>query len=427
MSNALRENRWSAIARERNFLLFWAGQQCSFMGDGAYKVALAWLVYRTTGSSAAMGLILALNSIPLIVGTSAGGLVADRFPRKFVIVAADGIAALTVLLLGAAEANGLGSLPVIAAVAFILGLAQALRSPSSYAIVPDLVPAQQLPQANSLFTVGGSLAGMIGPALGGILVAGGGITTAFIADGASFAVAVLATLVIKPTSTARHDTVTSGKIGAGLRYVCRRRWLLAIMVVSALVNFAALSPYAVLIPRQVMLAHQGAAMLGLVYTVQGAAAVVSAIVIGSVWRQRASLWTMWLLAAGIGLGTLITGLATWPLPLLLGAAVIGIGIGFSVLENTAIQHYVAREVMGRVYAVNTAVSYGPAPIGYLLAGIGGSALGIGSFLILGGATTMATVMMVGLWARGVPSADHPADANGPVETHSQDDHSRRPR
>src|SRR3984957_19362524 len=104
MSPAGPGNRWSEIAHERNFLLFWAGQQCSLVGDGAYKVALAWLVYRTTGSSAAMGLILALNSIPLILGTSVGGLVADRFPRKLVIVAADGIAGVTVLLLAAAQA-----------------------------------------------------------------------------------------------------------------------------------------------------------------------------------------------------------------------------------------------------------------------------------------------------------------------------------
>jgi predicted MFS family arabinose efflux permease len=400
--------RWSEIAHERNFLLFWAGQQCSSVGDGAYKVALAWLVYRTTGSSAAMGLILALNSIPLILGTSVGGLVADRFPRKLVIVAADGIAGVTVLLLAAAQANGLAPLPVIAAVAFVLGLAQALRSPSSYAIVPDLVPAPRLPQANSLFTVGGSLAGMIGPALGGILVAGGGITAAFTADGASFAVAVVATLATGTPGAVRHDTAATGRITAGLRYVCHRRWLMAIMLVSALVNFAALSPYAVLIPRQVMLARQGAALLGLVYAVQGGAAVVSATVIGSLWRQRSSLWTMWLLAAGIGLGTAISGLATSPLLLLLGSSVIGIGIGFAVLENTALQQHVPPEVMGRVYAVNTAVSYGPTPIGYLLAGIGGSALGIGSLLVLGGVATMTTVMATGLWAGGVPSDEQPA-------------------
>jgi len=96
-----------------------------------YKVALAWAVYRATQSSAAMGVILALNSIPLIVGTPVGGLLADRLPRKFVIVGADGTAAVTVLLLAAAEAHRAASLPVLAAVAFILGFAQALRSPSS--------------------------------------------------------------------------------------------------------------------------------------------------------------------------------------------------------------------------------------------------------------------------------------------------------
>lgn len=196
-----------------------------------------------------------------------------------------------------------------------------------------------------------------------------------------------------------------------MRYVGRRRWLLAIMVVSAVVNFAALSPFAVLIPRQVMLAHHGAVLLGLVYTVQGATAVVSATVIGSVWRQRASLWAMWVLAAVIGVGAAITGLAARPLPLLLGSAVIGVGIGFSVLENTVLQQYVASEVMGRVYAVNTAVSYGLTPIGYLLGGLGGSALGVGPFLILGGAITAAVITTVGLWSGTGPAAGHPAGAD----------------
>lgn len=397
-------NRWPAIARDRHFLLFWAGQQCSLVGDGAYRVALAWLVYRTTRSSADMGLILSLNSLPLVLGLSAAGLAADRFPRKLVIMCADGTAAATVLLLGAAVAYGRTSLLLIACAAAVLGLAQALHAPSSRAIVPDLVPAARLAQANSLFTVGGSLAAMIGPVTGGIVVAVGGVPAALVADGASFAVAVLATLAISPTeSVARQGAATSGKIGAGFRYVRRRRWLLAIMAVSALVNLAALAPFAVLIPRQVILAHRGAPLLGLVFTVQGAVAVVSATIIGRAWRQRSPLRPMWLLAATIGLGTLITGLAAQPLPLLLGGGLVGAGLGFSVMEHTLLQRYVAPEVLGRVYAVNVAVSYAPGAIGYLLAGLGGSAIGVGPILLIGGTATMAMILVVSLWAteRGV--------------------------
>lgn len=400
----LHQNSWLAITRERSFLLFWAGQQCSLVGDGAYRVALAWLVYRATKSSADMGLILALNSLPLVLGVSVGGLAADRFPRKLVIMCADGISAAAVLLLGTAVAYGRASLPLMASTAAILGLAQAFHNPSSYAIVPDLVPAKRLPQANGLFSAGGSLASMIGPVLGGILVADGGVPSALIADGASFAIAVLATLATKPAKSASRQALTSGKIGDSLRYVRQRRWLLAIMAVSALVNFAALAPFVVLVPRQVMLSHHGAALLGLVFAVQGGAAVISAGVIGSVWRQGWSLRLMWLLAAIIGLGTGIAGFAARPSPLLLGSGLIGVGLGFSVLENTALQQHVAPEMMGRVYAVNIAVSYGPNSFGYLLAGTGGSIIGIGSILVLGGATTVALVFVVGLWAREMPSA-----------------------
>jgi predicted MFS family arabinose efflux permease len=399
---------WRAIAGERHFLVFWGGQQCSQVGNGAYQVALAWLVYRTTRSTAAMGLVLGLNSLPQVVGLSAAGLVADRFSRKHVIMCADGTAAVTVLLLGAAAAYGRTSLLLIASGSAVLGLAQALYAPFSRAIVPDLVPSQRLAQANSLFSVGGSLAGMIGPAVGGILVANGGIPSALVADGASFGLAVLTTLTIRPRESVTHrGAPTFGDIGAGFRYIYRRRWLLAIVAVSALVNFAALAPFAVLIPRQVILSRRGASLLGLVFAVEGGAAVVSAIVIGSLRRQRSPLRAMWLLAATIGVGTGITGLAAQPLPLLLGAGLVGVGLGFSVIENTAIQRHVAPEVLGRVYAVNVAASYAPVPLGYLLADIGAGAIGAGPILFLGGVATLAVVLTVSLWAPAVPATDRP--------------------
>jgi MFS family permease len=399
--------RHRAAAIGRDFVLFWAGQQCSLVGDGVYQVALAWLVFRTTGSTAALGLVLALNSLPRVIGLSVTGLVADRFPRKIVIMCADGTAALTILVLAAA-ASGRAPLPLIAGASALLGLAQALHAPASRAIVPDLVPSRRLAQANSMFTGGGSLAQVIGPAIGGVLVAGGGSTAAFIADGGSFLIAVLATGIIRPATFApAPKAMMSGQLSAGFRYVRRRRWLLAIMAVSALVNFAAIAPFAVLIPRQVALAHRGAALLGLVYAVEGGTAVVSAIAIGKTWRQRTPLRMMWLLAAMIGLGAGIAGLAAQPPVLLLGAGLIGTGLGFSVIENTLLQLYVAPEMLGRVYGVNVAVSYAPGPLGYLLAGLGGNAIGAGPVLLAGGAVSVAAILAISVWAVDVPVAGHP--------------------
>lgn len=113
---------------------------------------------------------------------------------------------------------------------------------------------------------------------------------------------------------------------------------------------------------------------------------------------------MWLLAATIGLCTGITGLAAQPLPLLLGAGLIGAGLGFSVIENTVLRRYVAPDVLGRVYAVNVAVSYAPGPFGYLLAGADGSVIGVGPILMLGGAATLAMILTVSRWATDVPAA-----------------------
>jgi DHA3 family tetracycline resistance protein-like MFS transporter len=380
-----------------DFLLLWSGQTVSKIGNGAYKVALAWSVYRIAGSTADMGLVLALNLVPELGLVLFGGAVADRFPRRAVVIAADGAAGLVTLGLAvAAAASGL-TVPMLMAAAFLLGVTSAFYGPAYAAMKGDLVGAAGARTANAWIGVSGNLARVAGPAVAGIAFAFGGAGVVFGFDAATFALAVGATLLIRtraPRPAVAQEASFRREVAEGVAYTAKTGWLMLLLAVSLIANFACLAPYAVLLPALVEGHGDGVSLLGLLNAAEIAAAIVGAIVIGRLGSRLPAGVAMLVLAALLGTGTLTLGLSSGrPAALVAGVLLIGAGLSFDVIEQTLMQALVPRRLLSRVYAVNTAVSYSLLPAGYALAGFTARQTGSATVLAAGGAVLAATCLL----------------------------------
>lgn len=389
---ASRRLRPVGVLAERDFLLFWSGQSVSKIGNGMYQVGLAWSVYQLTGSTVAMGTVLAANEIPELVLLLLGGSFADRLSRRAVILSADSAACLVTAGLAVLAFTHSMSVSALAAGAFMLGLVTAFYGPAYSAMNKDLLRARDFRAANALLSMSGNGARVLGPAVAGLVYAFGGAGLVFAVDAVTFAIAITAMIFTRRASEAPRGAARSlrSEICTGLRYTAKTRWLRLILAVSLVVNFACLAPLFVLLPALIRSHHDGVGMLGILTTTQVLASIAGAAVIGKFLAKCRAGGCLLLLASAIGTGTVVLGLcARVPGALFLGVAFIGLGMSCDVIENTLLQSLVPGALLSRVYSVNMVVSFALLPAGYLLAGWLARAAGTASVFVAGGAALVA--------------------------------------
>jgi MFS family permease len=410
------------------YRLLLGGLSVSLLGDGVFLVALAWQVYSLSDTPAALGTVGIAMTVPTIVCLLLGGAVSDRVDRRAVMLAADLVRALAMgTLAGLALAHAL-TLIELDAVAVVYGAATAFFDPASDALVPELLPADVLAQANSLDQLVRPLAlRLAGPALGGALVAVVGSGGAFVLDAVSFLASAGALLAIgrgratrsahppanAAASAARAPAPSAAgmtaEIAAGLRYVRRHPWLWATLASAAIAYLLFLGPTEVLLPFVVRnRLHAGPGALGLVFAAGGVASLVCAVAVGQRGLPRRTITFMyvaWALAtvavAGYGLAPALWGLMV-------------ASIAFNALETagtiawiTLKQAHVPAALLGRVSSLDWLISIGLLPLSYALTGPVSAALGPGTVLI--GAGLIGGLVTIGaLFVPGVRALDRPA-------------------
>ena len=185
--------RLLAPLRHRDFRLLWSGMCVSLLGDGIFLVALAWQVYALSNAPTALALVGITMTVPTIAFLLLGGVISDRLDRRRIMLASDVVRGLAVGLLALLSLTGVLELWHVAAIAAVYGAGTAFFSPAFDALVPELLPADELAQANALDQFVRPIAlRLAGPALGGVLIDVLGVGTAFALDAASFAVSAAA-------------------------------------------------------------------------------------------------------------------------------------------------------------------------------------------------------------------------------------------
>jgi MFS family permease len=411
-----------APLRDRNFRLLWTGMCVSLLGDGAFIVALAWQVYQLSDAPTAMGFVGVAMTVPTIVFLLIGGALSDRLDRRRLMLAADGARLLAAAALAVLSVTGALEVWHVAALVAVYGTGQAFFAPAFDAIVPDLVPAHHLAQANALDQLIRPIAlRMVGPALGGVLVGALGAASVFALDALSFGVSALALLLMKPPVMSREDGRSAGVLADlrdGWRFVRDRRWLWVTFVSAAIAYLLFMGPVEVLVPYVVKHDLDAAASdLGLIFGAGGLASVVTAMALGQLGLPRRSMtfmylaWTVATIAvAGYGVGT-----AVWQF-MLASAVFNALETAGTIVWITAKQRNVPASMLGRVSSLDWLISIGLLPLSFALTGPVSALLGAQATLILAGIAG-AMVTFAGLLVPGVRDIEKNAsrDVSSPMD------------
>ncbi len=391
--------------RHKSFRLLWAGMTVSLLGDGIFLVALAWQAYQLWNAPAALSVVGIGMTVPTVVCLLPAGVVSDRFDRRAVMIAADlcrlvAIAVLAIL----AITHVLQLWELVVLVAFY-GAGTAFFTPAFEAMVPTLLPSDDLAAANSLDQFVRPIAGRLaGPAAGGALVAGLGAGAAFAVDAVSFAGSLLV-LVLLPTQGRPQldaDESSLAALKGGLGFVRHRVWLWGTLLSAAVAYLLFLGPTEVLLPYLVKNSlHASAGDLGLVFAAGGVGAIFAAVLMaqrGHPDRDMTFTYVCWTVAtlavAGYGLAT-----ASWQLMLasLLFNALETAG---TIVWATIKQRHVPSALLGRVSSLDWLVSIGLVPLSFALTAPVAAAVGVRATLVgaaaIGGAITLAALFLPGM-------------------------------
>ncbi|HEX3830380.1 MAG TPA: MFS transporter [Solirubrobacteraceae bacterium] len=395
-----------APLRHRDFRLLMGGMSVSLLGDGLFIVALAWQVYAVSNAPTALASVGIAMTVPTITCLLLGGAVSDRFDRRRVMLVADSVRAIALGALAALSLTGVLALWHLMVIGVVYGAATAFFDPSSDALVPELLPADLLAQANSLNQLIRPVAlRLAGPALGGGLVAALGAGGAFGVDATSFLISAAALLAMSRTHhprAAAGEGSTLRQVAAGMRYVRRQPWLWATLVSAALAYLLFMGPTEVLLPFVVKNElHGGAGALGLVFAAGGFGSLICALAIGTHGlpaRSMTFIYATWTAAtvavAGYGIAHALWGL------MLVSFAFNGLETAGTIAWATAKQRHVPIALLGRVSSLDWLISIGLLPLSFALTGPVSSALGARTTLVgaglLGALVTAAALLVPGV-------------------------------
>jgi MFS family permease len=390
--------------RHRDFRVLWAGMAVSLLGDGIFLIAIAWETYALWNAPAALSIVGIAMTVPTVLFLLVGGVLSDRHDRRRLMLAADAVRAVAVACLAVLVFAGALQLWELVVLVALYGAGTAFFTPAFEAIVPDLLPTQDLAAANSLDQFVRPIAlRLAGPLLGGLLVAAGA-GLAFAVDAASFAASGIAVLAMRSTrpATAAPSVSHAGAVREGLSFIRKRVWLWGTLVSAAAAYLVFLGPSEVLLPYLVKNElHASAGTLGLVFAAGGLGAVGAALWMGHRGHPRRDVtvmyatWTLATLAiAGYGLATV-----AWQLMLacLLFNALETAG---TIVWATVKQHHVPSAMLGRVSSLDWLISIGLLPISFALTAPVAGVFGVRATLvgagIVGGAITLAALFLPGM-------------------------------
>jgi MFS family permease len=377
-----------------NYRVYMAGQSVSLVGTWMQMAAQSWLVLSLTGSATALGVIVALQTLPVLVLGPYGGVVADRVDKRALMFALQAAMGVQALALGVLTITGSVRLWEIGGLALLLGLNNAFENPARQAFMLEMVGSDSLRNAVSLNSVMVNVARVLGPGIGGLLIASVGEGPCFLLNAASF-VAVLVSLArldraaIAPSPPSGREP---GQLREGLRYVARTPELGVPLAMMALVGALAYE-FQVSLPvmaRQGL--HVGATGYGFMTASMGVGAVVGGLFVAG--RGRTGLPTLVAAASAFGVLLLFAGMApNLPLELVALAFTGAASISFMATGNSTLQLNAAPSMRGRVMSLWFVAFQGSTPIGGPIVGWVMAAAGARAGLGLGGVTCLLTALL----------------------------------
>ena len=367
-----------ALLKLRDYRNVFIAQSISVFGDGITPIALTFAVLDLTGSGTDLGLVLAAQSLPLAALALVGGVWADRLPRAALMVASDLIRAAVQAIAAVLLLTGTAHIWQLAALAALHGAAEAFFRPAAGAIVPQIVPAPHLQQANALMGMSDNFGWMVGPAVAGTLVAVIGAGGAIAVDSVTFLVSAAFLATLRVPAVVKTEAVQGflAELRAGWQEVRSRTWLWVMLLRTCLVLCIVIAPFQVLGPLGLREEGYSPAAWGLLQGVFSAGMIVGGLIALRYRPQRpmvvVTLAGTTAVAAPIALALFGN---PWVLGLVFGLRGVAVGVLVTIWVTT-LQTHIAKESLGRVTAWDWMASLALWPAGLALAGPLAQAFGV---------------------------------------------------
>jgi MFS family permease len=395
--------RLAAALTHRDFRILWGGAFASTIGTWVQKVAQNWLVLTLTGSAFYLGLDSFLGELPILLFTLIGGVVADRYSRRHLLIGSQYVQMTCAFVLMAIVYFDVVRIWHVLALSFVAGTAQAFGGPAYQSLIPQLVSKEHLPNAIALNSIQFNLSRVIGPLIAAATLAVLGTAVCFGLNGLSFLVVIAALMALHvehlPTGT-RQPLLD--ELRGGLRYVRGERALMALIALAFVATFLGI-PLLTFLPVVAQdIFKQGVGEYSRLLAFSGAGAVSGALVVA--WLGRFAHMGRTLLIVQAVFGGLIVLFAWSRVPavsyLLLFACGAALIIVFSLLTSL-VQLIAPNELRGRVMSIYMVAFRGGSPLGSLVGGYLASVWSVPVVLTVNGLLLMAVAVYLFVWRQSV--------------------------
>lgn len=386
--------------RTRNYRLFLGGQLVSVVGTWMHTVALGWLVLKLTGSGLALGTTVALQFLPLLVLGAWAGSIADRFDKRKILIGTQLTASILALVLWSLVATGQIVTWMIYVEAFLHGCVTMLDMPARQSFVTEMVGPTDVPNAVSLNSAVFNSGRLIGPALGGVIIASIGLAPCFLLNGISYLAVVGALVAMRPDELYRGAPATDEvrRVRAGLRYVRQTPELLTVLVMLAVIGTFGFN-FTVVVPLVARFAFRaGPELYGALFSAMAAGSLIGALVTAA----RRGPTRRFLLGSTLAFGTacLVSSLAPTAAWEAVALAIVGLTtMLFLATANSTLQLASRPAMRGRVMALYALVILGSTPVGAPLMGWIAEQWGARATLAVGGGVSLMAALAAIAWHR----------------------------
>ena len=356
--------RTFASLRFRNYRLYFVAQVISFSGTWTQSIALAWLVLELTGSGTALGTVMAMQFLPTLLLAPIGGMLADRFEKRRLIIGTQSIAGLLALTLGIVTLTGVVELWMVYALAAGFGAVTALDNPSRQTFVMEMVGPADISNAITLNSVVINAARVIGPAIGGVIIATAGVGECFIVNGFSYVAVVTAMFLIRTDQL--HPSARSPRaprqLRDGFRYAWSNPTLRTTLIMLAVIGTLTFEFSTTLPLLAEFTFGAGPTGLAVMTSLMGAGAVIGGLVVASVGPPTPTR----LVAVAAGFGVAVGLIAVMPTIELVFVMMPLVGAGsvsMIAFSNATLQLNSDAAFRGRVMSLFSVALIGSTPIG----------------------------------------------------------------
>jgi MFS family permease len=396
---AMRSLRWQetfAALKHYNYRLWFAGQIVSLVGTWMQSTAQQYLIYQITASPAYLGLVGFVGGVPTLLFTLFGGVIADRIPRRRLLVITQASMMILAFILAILTFTDTVRPWHILILAFLLGTANAFDAPARTSFIVELVDRETMTNAIALNATMFNIGTVVGPGVAGLTYAAVGPAWCFTLNGLSFIAVIIALLFMRiklDPQPVRRATALA-EVGEGIRYVFGNRMILSLIGAVGIVSIFGIGMMNLMPVWAVDVLHGDVTTNGWLVSARGIGSLISALLL-AYWSGRKSRGRLWTLGSFVmPVMLFIFAWLRW-LPLSL-VTLVGVGWGFMMVMNNSqaiVQSLVHDNLRGRVMSVYTLIFFGSMPFGSLLAGSVAEWIGAPLTVTLGAGLLLVTSLV----------------------------------